>query len=384
MPANVTMEYLLAEDEYRKAKTITEKIKALEKMYSTIPKHKGTEKMRLSIKQRLSKHKEKLEKSKVKRGRGPTFSVKKEGAAQVALVGLPNSGKSSILNVLTRANSVVASYPLTTRIPTPGMLEYNDIQLEIVDMPSIIKDISMGKGFGFQLIDAIRNADALSIIVDLSKDPVRDMEIILNELYRSGFRINKRKPEIEIKKFSSGGIVIRGKEYVSDVHEIKKMLVEHKISNALVVIKEKTSLEEFLDSLNRNLSYKKAFIIGSKNDLENCDKNLETFRKRYSEFEILSLSAEKKINIEQVKEKIYEILDIVRVFTKSPGSEPDYPPIAMKRGATILDVAKEVHKQFYKNFKYAKVWGRSVKYDGQRAGGDHVAGDGDIVEIHIK
>ncbi|MCK4247821.1 MAG: 50S ribosome-binding GTPase, partial [Methanomicrobia archaeon] len=357
MPANVTMEYLLAEDEYRKAKTITEKIKALEKMYSTIPKHKGTEKMRLSIKQRLSKYKEKLEKSKVKRGRGPTFSVKKEGAAQVALVGLPNSGKSSILNVLTRANSVVASYPLTTRIPTPGMLEYNDIQLEIVDMPSIIKDISMGKGFGFQLIDAIRNADALSIIVDLSKDPVRDMEIILNELYRSGFRINKRKPEIEIKKFSSGGIVIRGKEYVSDVHEIKKMLVEHKISNALVVIKEKTSLEEFLDSLNRNLSYKKAFIIGSKNDLENCDKNLETFRKRYSEFGILSLSAEKKINIEQVKEKIYEILDIVRVFTKSPGSEPDYPPIAMKRGATILDVAKEVHKQFYKNFKYAKVWG---------------------------
>ncbi|MCK4636622.1 MAG: 50S ribosome-binding GTPase [Methanomicrobia archaeon] len=384
MPANVTMEYLLAEDEYRKAKTITEKIKALEKMYSTIPKHKGTEKMRLSIKQRLSKYKEKLEKSKVKRGRGPTFSVKKEGAAQVALVGLPNSGKSSILNVLTRANSVVASYPLTTRIPTPGMLEYNDIQLEIVDMPSIIKDISMGKGFGFQLIDAIRNADALSIIVDLSKDPVRDMEIILNELYRSGFRINKRKPEIEIKKFSSGGIVIRGKEYVSDVHEIKKMLVEHKISNALVVIKEKTSLEEFLDSLNRNLSYKKAFIIGSKNDLENCDKNLETFRKRYSEFGILSLSAEKKINIEQVKEKIYEILDIVRVFTKSPGSEPDYPPIAMKRGATILDVAKEVHKQFYKNFKYAKVWGRSVKYDGQRAGGDHVVGEGDIVEIHIK
>ncbi|MCK4310728.1 MAG: 50S ribosome-binding GTPase, partial [Methanomicrobia archaeon] len=267
MPANVTMEYLLAEDEYRKAKTITEKIKALEKMYSTIPKHKGTEKMRLSIKQRLSKYKEKLEKSKVKRGRGPTFSVKKEGAAQVALVGLPNSGKSSILNVLTRANSVVASYPLTTRIPTPGMLEYNDIQLEIVDMPSIIKDISMGKGFGFQLIDAIRNADALIIVVDLSKDPVRDMEIILNELYRSGFRINKRKPEIEIKKFSSGGIEIRGKEYVSDVHEIKKMLVEHKISNALVVIKEKTSLEEFLDSLNRNLSYKKAFIIGSKNDL---------------------------------------------------------------------------------------------------------------------
>ncbi|MCK4433169.1 MAG: TGS domain-containing protein, partial [Methanomicrobia archaeon] len=105
---------------------------------------------------------------------------------------------------------------------------------------------------------------------------------------------------------------------------------------------------------------------------------------RYSEFGILSLSAEKKINIEQVKEKIYEILDIVRVFTKSPGSEPDYPPIAMKRGATILDVAKEVHKQFYKNFKYAKVWGRSVKYDGQRAGGDHVVGDGDIVEIHIK
>lgn len=384
MPANVTREYLLAEDEYREAKTVPEKIKALEKMYSTIPKHKGTEKMRLSIKQRLSKYKEELEKSKVKRGGGPSFSVKKEGAAQVALVGLPNSGKSSILKVLTNANTEVASYPLTTIIPTPGMLDYKDIQIQMVDMPPIIKDISIGKGFGFQLISAIRNADALIIVLDLSKDPVKNMEIILDELYRSGFRINKRKPDVEIKKFSSGGIEISGKEYVSDVNEIKKMLIENKVSNALVIIKEKITLEDFLDSINRNLAYKKAFILGNKNDLEKSDENLKIFRKKYPEFEIIPLSAEKEINIEHVKEKIYEILDIVRVFTKSPGSDPDYPPIAMKRGSTVLDVAREVHKQFYKNFKYSKIWGKSVKYDGQRAGGDHIVEDGDVVEVHIK
>jgi len=384
MPTNVTREYLLAEEEYRKAKTISEKIKALEKMYSTVPKHKGTEKMRLFIKQRLSKYKEELEKSKTKKGGGPSFSVKKEGAAQVALVGLPNSGKSSILKVLTNANTEIADYPLTTVIPTPGMMEYKGIQIQIVDMPPIIKDVSVGKGFGFQLISAIRNADTLVIVVDLSRNPVNDMDIILNELYRAGFRINKKKPDIEIKKFSSGGIEISGREYVSDVNEIKKMLVENKISNALVIIKEKVSLEDFLDSLNRNLSYKKAFVIGNKTDIERSQENLKILKERYPEFDVIPISAKKKTNIEQIKEKIYENLDIVRVFTKSPGSDPDYPPIAMKRGSTVLDVAKEVHKHLYKNFKYAKIWGKSVKYDGQRAGGEHIVEDGDIVEIHIK
>ncbi|MEA1994078.1 MAG: GTPase [Euryarchaeota archaeon] len=385
MPSNVTSEYLVAEEAYRKAKSPSEKISALEKMYSTIPKHKGTEKMRLHIKKRLSKYKEKLEKTNAtKKGGGPSFSVKKEGAAQVSLVGLPNTGKSSILNVLTHANSDVADYPLTTTLPNPGMMKYKDIQIQIVDMPPMIKGVSMGKGFGFQLMGAMRSTDCLVMVVDLSKDPVKEMKTILYELYRSGFRINKKKAEIEIKKYSSGGLEIRGKKYVPDVSEVKKMLVEHRISNAMVIVKEKIDLEEFLDFLDKNLVYIKAFVVGNKGDLKESKKNLEKFKKNYSKFEIIPVSAEKEIGIDKLREKIYEKVDLIRVFTKSPGDDPDYPPIAMKKGTIVMEVAKEVHKQFYRNFRYAKIWGDSVKYDGQQAGADHKVEDGDIVEIHTK
>ncbi len=385
MPANVTKEYLVAEEEYRKAQTPAEKVRALERMYSTIPKHKGTEKMRLHIKKRLSKYREELEKTKAtKKGGGPSFSIKKEGTAQVALVGLPNTGKSSILNVLTHADAEIAAYPLTTTLPTPGMLEYKDIQIQIIDMPAIIEGVSVGKGFGFQLISAIRNADCLAFVVDLSRDPVNEMDILLDELHKSGFRINKKRPEIEIKRQSTGGIEVRGKKYVPDVSEIRQMLVEHKIPNALVIIKEEITLEDFLDSLNRNLTYKKAFILGNKGDLGQSKKNLKRLKETYPAFDIVPLSAKKEINIEKTKRKIYDTLNIVRVFTKSPGSDPDYPPIAMKKGDTVLDVARGVHKQFYRNFKYAKIWGDSVKYDGQQAGADHRVEDGDIVELHMK
>ncbi|MBU7024689.1 MAG: 50S ribosome-binding GTPase [Theionarchaea archaeon] len=148
MPTNVTPEYQAAEEEYRQAKGPKERLRALEKMLALIPKHKGTEKMQMQIKRRISKTKEEMEARSKKTGHGPVFNVKKEGAAQVALVGLPNSGKSSVLIQLSNADVQVGTYPFTTRIPTPGMLEHKDVQIQLVEIPALIRDVSMGKGFG--------------------------------------------------------------------------------------------------------------------------------------------------------------------------------------------------------------------------------------------
>ncbi|RLF80534.1 GTP-binding protein, partial [Thermococci archaeon] len=193
MPTNVTAEYLAAEEEYRQAKTIPEKIRALEKMYATVPKHKGTEKLRLQIKRKLAELRKELEKQQSQRkGGGYSFSVKKEGAAQIVLAGLPNVGKSSLLNVLADIDVDVADYPFTTVEPIPGMMKHKDVQIQLVEVPGLIEGAALGKGMGTQLLSVIRNADAIAIVVDLSQDPVKQMEIILKEFERAGIKINKR------------------------------------------------------------------------------------------------------------------------------------------------------------------------------------------------
>lgn len=387
MPTNVTAEYLAAEEEYRNAKTITEKIKALEKMYATVPKHKGTEKLRLQIKRRLAELRKELEKQQAQRkGGGYSFSVKKEGAAQIVLAGLPNVGKSFLLRQLTGVDTDVADYPFTTVEPIPGMMKHKDVQIQLVEVPGLVEGAALGKGMGTQLLAVIRNADAIAIVIDLSQDPIRQMEIILKEFERAGIKLNKRRPRIEIKKMPYGGIIINGQENIKgDIEEVMKMLREEKIHSAEITVKEPVTLEEFADALDESLVWRRAIIIANKGDAPGSRENYEKLVREYGDrFKIVPVSAKKGINIDVVKDALYDLAGIIRVFTKSPGEEPAYPPIALKKGSTVLDVAKRIHKDFAKNFKYARVWGKSVKFPGQRVGADHVLEDGDIVEIHAR
>ena len=387
MPTNVTAEYLAAEEEYRNAKTITEKIKALEKMYATVPKHKGTEKLRLQIKRRLAELRKELEKQQAQRkGGGYSFSVKKEGAAQIVLAGLPNVGKSFLLRQLTGVDTDVADYPFTTVEPIPGMMKHKDVQIQLVEVPGLVEGAALGKGMGTQLLAVIRNADAIAIVIDLSQDPIRQMEIILKEFERAGIKLNKRRPRIEIKRTPTGGIVINGQENIKgDIGEVMKMLREEKIHSAEITVKEPVTLEEFADALDESLVWRRAIIIANKGDAPGSRENYEKLVREYGDrFKIVPVSAKKGINIDVVKDALYELAGVIRVFTKSPGEEPAYPPIALKKGSTVLDVAKRIHKDFAKNFKYARVWGKSVKFPGQRVGADHVLEDGDIVEIHAR
>ncbi|EHR78863.1 gtp1/obg family GTP-binding protein [Thermococcus litoralis DSM 5473] len=387
MPTNVTAEYLAAEEEYRQAKTIPEKIRALEKMYATVPKHKGTEKLRLQIKRKLAELRKELEKQQSQRkGGGYSFSVKKEGAAQIVLAGLPNVGKSSLLKVLAGVDVDVADYPFTTVEPIPGMMKHKDVQIQLVEVPGLIEGAALGKGMGTQLLSVIRNADAIAIVVDLSQDPIKQMEIILKEFERAGIKINKRKPKVEIKRMPMGGIVINGQDLIQgDISEVMKMLREEGIHSAEITVKEPVTLEEFSDALDESLVWRKAIIIANKGDAPGSKENYEKLVKAYGDrFKIVPVSAKKMANIETLKEELYELAGIIRVFTKSPGEEPAYPPIALKKGSTVLDVAERIHKDFAKNFKYARVWGKSAKFPGQRVGPDHVLEDGDIVEIHAR
>jgi small GTP-binding protein len=388
MPANVTPEYLKAEDTYKSAKSPKEKLVALELMLSTIPKHKGTEKMQLQIKRNLSKLKKEVEKEKeLKKGGsgGTSFFVRKEGAAQVALAGLPNSGKSTILNKLTGKDVDIGHYAFTTVKPTPAMLQYKGIQIQLVDMPGLIEGVSLGKGMGGPLISAIRAVDAIIITVDLSIDPVKDLELILNELEAKGLRLNKKVPNIEIQKQPTGGIEIIGENFLVECNsqDVKKILQEERVHNAIITIKEPVTLTDIFEVLDSSLEYKRAIIVGTKGDLPGSKEGLERLQKHVNNFKIIPVSAINLVNLDILPSEIFSILGIIRVYTRSPGGEIDNEAMPMKIDSTALDAAKKVHKNLYKNFKFARVWGESAKFDGQRVGPEHILRDGDIIEIHI-
>jgi ribosome-interacting GTPase 1 len=385
MPANVTPEYLAAEEEYRQARSPKDRLKALEKMLSLIPKHKGTEKMQMQIKRRISKTKEEMETKARKSSHGPTFNVKKEGAAQIALVGLPNSGKSSIVAQLTNADVAVDTYPFTTTIPTPGMMEYKDIQIQLVEIPAVIKDVSLGKGFGLQILSAIRAADAVALVIDLSEDPLTQMDTIVDELEKGGINLNEEPPQVEVVKKAEGGIDIRGKHcFTGDEQVLKELLLAERIHNAIITFRSDTTMEQFQEALDDSVTFKPAIILATKGDIKNSKRNFALLKKYYSTYDIVPISAERQINLEHAKEAIYRSLNIIRVYTKTPGEEVAYPPITMKPDSTIYDASGRIHKHFQKKFKYARIWGPSAKYEGQKVGSDHILQDGDIVEVHIR
>lgn len=388
MPTNVTAEYLAAEEEYRNAKTIPEKIRALEKMYATVPKHKGTEKLRLQIKRRLSELRKELEKQRQvkKGGGGPSIAVKKEGAAQIALVGLPNVGKSSLLRALTNADVDVAGYAFTTVQPVPGMMHHRDVQIQLVEVPGLVEGAALGKGMGPQLLSVVRNADAIAIVIDLSRDPLRQMEVLLREFERAGIKVNRRKPRVEVKRTAMGGIVINGAENIKgDVSEVMKILRDERIHSAELTVKEPVTLEEIADALDESLVWRRAIIVANKGDASGSKENYEKLLKAYGDrFKIIPVSAKRKIQLDKLKDELYELAGIIRVFTKSPGEEPAYPPVPLRRGSTVMELAERIHKDFARNFRYARVWGKSVKFPGQRVGADHVLEDGDVVEIHAR
>jgi ribosome-interacting GTPase 1 len=328
MPANLTPQYLEAEAKFKQAKAIPEKIQALEVMMAIIPKHKGTERLRGQLKSRMAKLKEELQKRPTVGKAEQAYNIKREGAAQVVLLGLPNSGKSSLFSQITNASSEVADYPFTTQKPIPGMMKFENLQIQLVDVPPVQLD-HIEPGFP----NLIRNADVLLLLVDLTEDPIFQMEILLEEL--SGMRIK-----------------VVGKGPIS-------------------------SLEMGWISL-------RAILVGNKCDVKNVMGAYQRFENHFRDtFPILPISAKERMNFEELKKEIYQILGIIRVYTKIPGKEPDLTePVILKKGSTVGDVALSIHKDFVAKLRYAKIWG-SGKFDGQMVKRDYLVSEGDVIELHI-
>ncbi|MDY6893116.1 MAG: TGS domain-containing protein [Chloroflexota bacterium] len=326
MPANLPPQYFEAEKAYRNAKTPDEKVEALEAMLGIMPKHKGTDKLRAELRRRIAKFSEEAQQLHSTR-KGIDYTIRSEGAGQVVLVGLPNVGKSQMVSALTEAFAEVADYPYTTKTPVPGMMRLENIQIQLLDMPPIT-DREAKPWFAHLL----RSADVLLIIVDLGDDPVIQVETTLAELERMKIKV---------------------------------------IGNEVD--------EEFSPGIAR----RRAVVIGSKSDLLTSQENYASLHSRYGTLlPVVAISTEKGLGLEDMKWAIYRAMNIIRVYTKTPGDKPDFEdPVILQRGSTIEDAAESVHKDFRNKLKYAQVWG-SGKFDGQRVKRGYVLEDGDIIELH--
>jgi ribosome-interacting GTPase 1 len=325
MPANLPPQYFDAEKQFRTARSPEEKTEALEAMLAIMPKHKGTDKLRADLRRKIAKISEEAERkyatSRI------SFHIRKEGAGQVALVGLPNVGKSQLLAAVTEASPDIGEYPFTTRAPTIGMMRFENTQIQLVDTPPVT-----GREARTWVNNIARNADLIAIIVDLSDQPAEQVETTLQELENMG-----------------------------------------------IVPTTSDSAEATIGRRQR-----KMLIIGNKNDLESSSTSQTQLKSQYgARFPIIGISAAEGNSLEELKRVIFEALDIIRVHTKTPGTEPDLTnPVILNRGGTVKDAAESVHKDFRSKLKYAVVWG-SGKFDGQRVGQEHVLQDGDIIELHI-
>lgn len=356
---------------------VEEQIKALEEELRRTPYNKATEHHIGRLKAKLARLKEKVEKEH-KKGSYQQFSIKKEGDATAVLVGAPSVGKSTILNKLTGAKSEVADYSFTTLKPVPGMLEYKGAKIQIVDVPGIVEGAARGRGRGKEVISAIRSTDLILIVSDVFN--VYQIDLVKKELYEAGIRINQKKPEIVVKRKVRGGINITHTTPISISKEtITEVLREYRIHNADVILREDITIDRLIDAIQGNRVYIPAIEVINKIDLVD-ESYIEELRKQFSG--AVFISAEKNINLEELKEKIYERLEFVRIYLKPPGRKPESEPMVLRKGATVKDVCKKLHRDMVQKFRYAKVWGNSVRFPGQRVGLDHRVEDGDVVTIY--
>ncbi len=277
MPINADADFVLAQKKYEEARTLEEKIKYLREMLSTAPTHKGAEKLRKELTQRMVRLRKELEKQKTKKKGRKSLAVKKQGF-QVVIIGFPNTGKSSLLKKLTNAEPVIADYPFTTKKPEVGMMDYEGAKLQLVEIPALLPGASEKQA---ELLSIVLNADGVILVYENEEQK----QALMNELYLFGID----KP---------------------------------------VMFLEKGSVPKPRD--------------------------------------------------------LFNFFNLIRVYTKEPGEEPERDnPLVLKRGSTVLDAGKEIHKDFVRKFKYARVWG-STKFPGQRVDKDHVLKDGDVIEFHVK
>ncbi|MFH1007713.1 MAG: GTPase [Candidatus Latescibacterota bacterium] len=329
MPANLTPPYHKAEERFRQAETPEDKIKALREMFAVMPKHKGTDHLQADLKKRIAQlTREAQQKPQIARADSKDHVVR-EGAGQVALVGIPNSGKSSIVASLTHAHAKVAEFPMSTFDALPGMMPFEDIQIQLIDLPPLSEAYTPS-----WVYNVIRTVDLILLTVDLSME----------------------SPEEQV-------LTLMG--FLEDAH---------------MSLIGGDGAEDF----GASVLEKRTLFVGTKYDAEGAGSRLEELSGLYGEeFRIVPVSVEAGVHVESMKRALFEGLHVVRIYTKMPRKEPDMAmPYVLPVGSTVVDVAQAIHRELVGRLKYARIWG-SEKYQGQQVQRDYVVADGDVIEMHM-
>ena len=334
MPTNLPAEAIDAERRYRSATSVEEKIACLQELLSAIPKHKGTDRLRAGYRQRLSKLQAASQGHKGHSKRESVYHIAKAGAGQVMVIGPTNVGKSALVATLTNAAPDVAPFPYTTWKPLPGMMPFEDIQIQLVDTPPLQRE-----HVEHELYDLIRRADLILLVVDLGTDPLQQLEDTIALL--------------EEQRIVPGHFQERGDDQ-----------------------------GRYTD--RRRPTFIPLLVLVNKADDADADEDFQIFCELLEDdWPLLPVSATTGRNLERLKRVVFEQLEIMRIYSKRPGKAPDLDaPFVLKQGSTVADLAGKVHKDFHEQLKTARVWGSGV-FDGQRVRRDHVLHDGDVVELRI-
>jgi len=358
-------------------------IKELEDELKKTKYNKATQGHFAVIKAKISLLRERQEsRSQQKTGKSDHgYSVRKSGDATVLLLGFPSTGKSTLLNTLTDADSEVAAYAFTTLTVIPGMMEHKQAKIQILDVPGIVAGAASGRGRGKEVLAVIQNSDLVLIVLDATHP--EHYPAILKEVRDSRIRLNKTKPEVFIKKTARGGIHI-GKTVELDVDDetLSKVLREFKVNSADVLIRSRIDIDDFIDCIEGNRKYVPAITCVTKADLLSREELGQVMKKVNAD---IAISCEPNWNIEPLKDLIFDKLNFMRIYLKEPRKEADLKiPMIIMNGSTIGDVCNKTHKDFISKFKFARVWGKSAKFAAQKVMTNHVLKDGDILEIHLR
>jgi small GTP-binding protein len=361
--------------------SIQEKIKEIEDEIRRTPYNKATQHHIGKLKAKLARLREEGEK-RSGGASGVSYSVKKTGDATVVLVGFPSVGKSTLLNKLTNATSEVGTYDFTTLDVIPGLMEYKGAKIQILDVPGLIEGAASGKGRGREVISVVRSADLILIVLDVFHPKQR--RVVEDELNRAGIHINKKPPNVRIKKASRGGIIFNSTVPLTKLDEkmVKDVLSEYRIHNGEVLFREDISIDELIDSIAKNRVYVQGMMIVNKIDLA-TKKQIEDVKKKLPQSHFIS--ADKSTNLEDLKEGVYGALRFIHIYMKPQGEEADLEePLIMKKRATVGDVSDKLHRDFKRRFRYARIWGNSVRFEGQRVGLSHELADNDILSLVLE